>query len=492
ASRISEIIKGQLYLGNLSAAQTPLPTLNITYILSICPDFPSTGASPNHLTIPTNDTEYDDLLIHLPRACEFIRKAIKDDHGRVLVHCLMGISRSATVVVAYLMCTTLQTPLLCLCTLQKKRPQAHPNYGFLKQLEAFEECGYEPSPRHPAYLAWRRHKRDVGRFLGCMGDVALVKLRSGVEVFFTCEFPAETYASSTLLITLGITHLLTLSPSSLPTTLSSLYKQAAGWTGEAIKKGGVVLVHCLVESRGVAAVCAAVMQMEGLSVEDAFGVVDHALPLFNPTSNFHRTLELFQLTSHNPTPTHPLVRAWLAEEGWDAWSRASYDSKSGFGGASRRGSNESTSNESEGESSGSSRGKGSLWGSEESTPWGSENGSRATTPDLDEKHLPSPPLVSELRRGYSAPAPVTTKYTFEPWKSKGELEESEGLGKQYAYLEDSGIDMSALGETLTRLGAGAKMQRFETSTGDVSALKTALLNSAVRGRDGREGRRQER
>ncbi|KAF8998778.1 hypothetical protein BDQ17DRAFT_1361597 [Cyathus striatus] len=533
---ISEIIKGQLYIGNLSAAQTPPPTLNITHVLSICPDFPSTGANPNHLTIPINDTEYDDLLIHLPRACEFIRKGIEDDHGRVLVHCVMGISRSATVIVAYLMRTTLRTPLLCLRTLQKKRPQAHPNYGFLKQLEAFEECGYEPSPRHPAYLAWRRrHKRDVGRFLGCVGDVAQVKLKSGGEVFFTSEFPAETYASSTLLITLGITHLLTLSPSSLSTTLSSLstnvshkhlnisntdraslllsLPEAAGWVAGAVKEGGVVLVHCLAESRGVAAVCAAVMQMGGLSVEDAFGVVDQALPLFNPTSTFHRTLELFQLTSHNPTPTHPLVRAWLAEEGWDAWSRASYDSKSGFGGASRRGSNESTSTESEG-SSGSSRGKGSLWGSEESTPWGSENGSRATTPDLDEKPLPSPPLVSELKRGYSAP--VTTKYKFEPRKSKGEVEEiispglsslrtgyfapkhhsqldeSEGLGRQYAYLEDSGIDMSAFGETLAKLGTGAKMQRLETSTGDVSALKTALLNSAVRGRDGREGRRQER
>ncbi|KAF9004199.1 protein-tyrosine phosphatase-like protein, partial [Cyathus striatus] len=73
----------------------------ITHILSICPDFPSTGANQNHLTIPINDIEYDDLLIHLPRACEFIRKAIEDDHGRVLVHCVMGISRSATVVVAY-------------------------------------------------------------------------------------------------------------------------------------------------------------------------------------------------------------------------------------------------------------------------------------------------------------------------------------------------------------------------------------------------------
>ncbi|KAF8976688.1 hypothetical protein BDQ17DRAFT_1440992 [Cyathus striatus] len=290
---------------------------------------------------------------------------------------------------------------------------------------------------------------------------------------------------------------------------------------EAARGGGVDLVHYLVESRGVTVLCAAVMQMEGLGVEDAFGVVDRALPLFNPTSTFRRTLELFQATSHNPTPTHTPARAWLAEEGWDAWSRASYDSKPGFGGASRRGSNESNSNESEGGSSGSgsSRGKGSVGGSEESTPWESENGSRATTPDLDEKissEVPSPPLVSELRRGYSAPGPVTTKYTFEPRKSHpgqvekiispglsslhgyfapkhhSQLDESErpGLGRQYAYLEDSGVDISAFGQTLAKLGVGGhgKMQKSETSTGDVSILKAALLNIVLRGGKGGGGR----
>ncbi|KAF9004197.1 hypothetical protein BDQ17DRAFT_1325602 [Cyathus striatus] len=172
-------------------------------------------------------------------------------------------------------------------------------------------------------------------------------------------------------------------------------------------------------------------------------ILTPTLPLFSPTSTFHCTLELFQPTSHNPAPSHPFVRAWLAEEGWDAWSRASYDSKSGFGGASQCGSNESTSNESEGGSSGSSRGKGSLWGSEESTPWGSENGSQATTPDLDEKPLPSPPLVSELKRGCLAPAPgpVTTKYKFEPRKSKGEVEDiiSPGLSSPRVFHPETSL-----------------------------------------------------
>jgi dual specificity phosphatase 12 len=72
--------------------------LSITHIVSACPDYPSTG--PRHLTIPVQDSELDNLLIHLPEACRFIQNAI-DQSGRILIHCVMGISRSTTVLAAY-------------------------------------------------------------------------------------------------------------------------------------------------------------------------------------------------------------------------------------------------------------------------------------------------------------------------------------------------------------------------------------------------------
>ena len=70
----------------------------ITHVISVCPDYPSTGK--RHLSIPLHDTEYEDLLIHLPKTCEFIQAALSQG-GKVLVHCVMGISRSTTVVAAY-------------------------------------------------------------------------------------------------------------------------------------------------------------------------------------------------------------------------------------------------------------------------------------------------------------------------------------------------------------------------------------------------------
>jgi dual specificity phosphatase 12 len=52
------------------------------------------------MVIPVQDSEYDDILIHFPDACRFIQNAV-DSGGRVLVHCYMGISRSAAVIAAY-------------------------------------------------------------------------------------------------------------------------------------------------------------------------------------------------------------------------------------------------------------------------------------------------------------------------------------------------------------------------------------------------------
>lgn len=53
-----------------------------------------------HMRIPVEDVDYADLLIYLPRACAFIEEALQYG-GRVLVHCVQGLSRSAAVVAAY-------------------------------------------------------------------------------------------------------------------------------------------------------------------------------------------------------------------------------------------------------------------------------------------------------------------------------------------------------------------------------------------------------
>ncbi|XP_028286926.1 dual specificity protein phosphatase 26-like isoform X2 [Parambassis ranga] len=50
-----------------------------------------------------DDSTYFDLDVYFKPAADFIHKALKSSDGKVLVHCIMGMSRSSTLVLAYLM-----------------------------------------------------------------------------------------------------------------------------------------------------------------------------------------------------------------------------------------------------------------------------------------------------------------------------------------------------------------------------------------------------
>jgi protein-tyrosine phosphatase len=58
------------------------------------------------LHVPLRDSEDENLLRYLPEAIKFIHDALEGQPpGRVLVHCQGGVSRSVSVVAAYLMKT---------------------------------------------------------------------------------------------------------------------------------------------------------------------------------------------------------------------------------------------------------------------------------------------------------------------------------------------------------------------------------------------------
>ncbi|MEQ2238303.1 Dual specificity protein phosphatase 26 [Ilyodon furcidens] len=51
----------------------------------------------------SDDSTHFDLDVYFQSAADFIHKALKSPGGKVLVHCIMGMSRSSTLVLAYLM-----------------------------------------------------------------------------------------------------------------------------------------------------------------------------------------------------------------------------------------------------------------------------------------------------------------------------------------------------------------------------------------------------
>ncbi|KAF8806013.1 phosphatases II [Phlegmacium glaucopus] len=325
---LSEVLKDQLYLGNLSAALSveQRDRLSITHIISVCPDYPSTG--PRHLTIPVEDSELENILIYLVEACRFIQNAL-DQGGRILLHCVMGISRSTTVLAAYLMKTRNISASNAIRFIKQRRPQAHPNYGFIKQLDIFEKCGYEPSSSHPQYRSWkRRHVQDVNNYLNHLVDtVAIIP----DKLLMTSDFPYDPEQAQSLLLEMGVTHQLSISPAEVvPTSTSVIHHHVnlntqspealllalpgiCDYICDSVRNDGVVLVHCRIESRACTAVCAYLMS-GGSSHEQAFRVIQNILPLFNPTKIFLRNLEIFQASPYMAT----IGRLSIIEDGFSS------------------------------------------------------------------------------------------------------------------------------------------------------------------------------
>ncbi|KAL4079485.1 hypothetical protein J3A83DRAFT_4085933 [Scleroderma citrinum] len=92
--------------------------------------------------INIDDSADEDVLVHFLPSISFIQREL--DRGRgVLVHCQAGISRSATIVTAYLMYSRKIDTTTALDMIKKVRPNVEPNEGFLHQLEIFYQASYK-------------------------------------------------------------------------------------------------------------------------------------------------------------------------------------------------------------------------------------------------------------------------------------------------------------------------------------------------------------
>jgi atypical dual specificity phosphatase len=140
ATRGASEILPRLYISDLSFAENPacLSSYGITHILSTLPDnihIPPLHPPPHRLQIKIEDFPFAELAAHLPTTTAWIRDAIMSSpDARVLVHCGEGISRSVSVVAAFLMASYGWTPVEALQYIKSKRRVANPNFGFVQQL----------------------------------------------------------------------------------------------------------------------------------------------------------------------------------------------------------------------------------------------------------------------------------------------------------------------------------------------------------------------
>lgn len=152
-------IESNLYLGNLAAATSTatLTSYKITHILTIdtCP-LPRNILRLKHINfkfIQLSDLPREDLLSHFEDAITFIKDGVSK--GAVLVHCYFGVSRSATVILAYVMQKYHLTYRQAFEKVKKKRSVVYPNQGFVSQLKLFREMGYKIDKSHMKFKVFR-------------------------------------------------------------------------------------------------------------------------------------------------------------------------------------------------------------------------------------------------------------------------------------------------------------------------------------------------
>nr|VWO98233.1 Chloride channel protein [Ganoderma boninense] len=141
--RSASEIQPRLWLSGLYTAvdEEQLVAIGVTHIVSILEQRPKYPAALKKklktLHIPLQDIDTADLLQHFDATTAFIKSALDDKRNTVLVHCAMGISRSATVVSAYLIATASMQPHEAVEFVQSKREIVCPNLGFRRQLDAY-------------------------------------------------------------------------------------------------------------------------------------------------------------------------------------------------------------------------------------------------------------------------------------------------------------------------------------------------------------------
>ncbi|XP_075906674.1 serine/threonine/tyrosine-interacting protein [Nelusetta ayraudi] len=143
---MQEILPG-LFLGPYSAAmKSKLPVLEkqgITHVVCVRQDIEANFIKPNflnlfrYLVLDIADNPVENIIRFFPTTKEFIDGCLASG-GKVLVHGNAGISRSAALVIAYLMETFGIKYRDAFSHVQERRFCINPNVGFVHQLQEYE------------------------------------------------------------------------------------------------------------------------------------------------------------------------------------------------------------------------------------------------------------------------------------------------------------------------------------------------------------------
>jgi len=153
SKHLSEIIPNFLYLSSYNAAKNKelIEKNNITNIINCAADFCNNEFSNepklNYLSFYLKDHVMENIECIFYECIEYI-ESVKEKGGRVLVHCIQGISRSVSIVMAYLIFKEKYSYDKAFTLVQSKREIASPNFGFSIQLQNFYLRLFEPPEKY--------------------------------------------------------------------------------------------------------------------------------------------------------------------------------------------------------------------------------------------------------------------------------------------------------------------------------------------------------
>jgi protein-tyrosine phosphatase len=138
-----DAVMENLFLGDKRTARDMevLKSLGVTHIVNATLEVRNYfEKEPNfhYYNAACMDTDASDIGQYFVGAVDFIDAARKEGHG-VLVHCQQGVSRSASVVVAYILATQDRSLMDAYSFVRKKRDVCKIRPNFLKQLVHWEQ-----------------------------------------------------------------------------------------------------------------------------------------------------------------------------------------------------------------------------------------------------------------------------------------------------------------------------------------------------------------
>ncbi len=135
---LSEIVPHIFLSSALVASNSErLKRAGVTHVVNVASSACTTGDGFEVLNMAMHDDSGQDITACLPVALSFIDAAIASGGG-VLVHCVQGVSRSTSIVLAYLIWKLKYTFAGALAKIRMVRPSASPNPAFTAQLIVWE------------------------------------------------------------------------------------------------------------------------------------------------------------------------------------------------------------------------------------------------------------------------------------------------------------------------------------------------------------------